>query len=586
MIQSAKMHGGSDGALSPRPDPSGPQQPGAGGSGGNAGSGGTFHRSFLALPEPEAWRVAGRQGLTPNSRSCSLQVPPTVSGSVPLLPRAATFDVAYTRDGTSAGLGAPPLSPGSIMRRRGGIVDQRDVVRAHQAHKIQSTPQARRKEWEMARFGEDVPNVMESGESATEPAAEGQGDAESTGEMKQAKAQRARTMALYNPTPVRQNCFTVNRSLFIFAENNIIRKYARRFIEWPPFEYMILSTIIANCIVLALEQHLPGEDKTPMSKRLEKTEPYFIGIFCFEFGIKLVALGFVFHKGSYLRNGWNVMDFIVVLSGILATAGAHMNIPVDLRTLRAVRVLRPLKLVSGIPSLQIVLKSIIKAMVPLLQIGLLLFFAILMFAIIGLEFYSGKLHHTCLPVPDILENETVDSSEVDFACGVRNCPDKYDCTGSWIGPNDGITQFDNILFAVLTVFQCITMEGWTAVLYNTNDALGSSWNWMYFIPLIIIGSFFVLNLVLGVLSGEFAKERERVENRRAFMKLRRQQQVERELNGYRAWIDRAEEVMLAEENKNSGRSALDVLKRATSKKNARRRGPGEDKYSEISTVGQ
>uniref|UniRef100_A0A3Q1HT61 Voltage-dependent calcium channel alpha-1 subunit IQ domain-containing protein n=1 Tax=Anabas testudineus TaxID=64144 RepID=A0A3Q1HT61_ANATE len=76
-------------------------------------------------------------------------------------------------------------------------------------------------------------------------------------------------------------------------------------------------------------------------------------------------------------------------------------------------------------------------------------------------------------------------------------------------------------------------------LKHTNDALGPAWNWMYFIPLIIIGSFFVLNLVLGVLSGEFAKERERVENRRAFMKLRRQQQVERELNGYRAWIDRA-----------------------------------------------
>ncbi|KAI2661839.1 Voltage-dependent R-type calcium channel subunit alpha-1E [Labeo rohita] len=78
---------------------------------------------------------------------------------------------------------------------------------------------------------------------------------------------------------------------------------------------MILATIIANCIVLALEQHLPGEDKTPMSKRLEKTEPYFIGMFCFEAGIKIIALGFVFHKGSYLRNGWNVMDFIVVLSG-------------------------------------------------------------------------------------------------------------------------------------------------------------------------------------------------------------------------------------------------------------------------------
>uniref|UniRef100_A0A8C1MC85 Calcium channel, voltage-dependent, R type, alpha 1E subunit b n=1 Tax=Cyprinus carpio TaxID=7962 RepID=A0A8C1MC85_CYPCA len=389
--------------------------------------------------------------------------------------------------------------------------------------------------------------MAQSEDMPKEVSAEEKGESESAGEIK-----RARTMALYNPIPAKHNCLTVNRSLFIFAENNIIRKYAKRIIEWPyplksllrikQLQYMILATIIANCIVLSLEQHLPGEDKTPMSKRLEKTEPYFIGIFCFEAGIKLVALGFVFHKGSYLRNGWNVMDFIVVLSGILATAGSHMNIPVDLRTLRAVRVLRPLKLVSGIPSLQIVLKSIIKAMVPLLQIGLLLFFAILMFAIIGLEFYSGKLHHTCLPSPDIL---------------VRKCPEKYTCSGSWIGPNDGITQFDNILFAVLTVFQCITMEGWTAVLYNTNDALGPTWNWIYFIPLIIIGSFFVLNLVLGVLSGEFAKERERVENRRAFMKLRRQQQVERELNGYRAWIDRAEEVMLAEENKNSGRSALD-----------------------------
>ncbi|TRY57166.1 hypothetical protein DNTS_003263 [Danionella cerebrum] len=363
---------------------------------------------------------------------------------------------------------------------------------------------------------------------------------------------------------------------------------------------MILATIIANCIVLALEQHLPGEDKTPMSKRLvrtliypltEKTEPYFIGMFCFEAGIKIIALGFVFHKGSYLRNGWNVMDFIVVLSGILATAGAHMNISLDLRTLRAVRVLRPLKLVSGIPSLQIVLKSIMKAMVPLLQIGLLLFFAILMFAIIGLEFYSGKLHKQCEAIDPFKDFGRTDLSEYEYPCGSKLCPANYNCTGYWTGPNDGITQFDNILFSLLTVFQCITMEGWTTLLYFTNDALGSTWNWLYFIPLIIIGSFFVLNLVLGVLSGatrEFAKERERVENRRAFMKLRRQQQIERELNGYRAWIDRAEEVMLAEENKNSGPSALDVLKRATTIKRRGvddiHRGP-EEQYADIAAVG-
>lgn len=68
-----------------------------------------------------------------------------------------------------------------------------------------------------------------------------------------------------------------------------------------------------------------------------------------------------------------------------------------------------------------------------------------------------------------IENQTVDSSELGFPCGVRQCPAGYHCSDSWIGPNDGITQFDNILFAVLTVFQCITMEGWTTVLYNVRQ---------------------------------------------------------------------------------------------------------------------
>ncbi|KAJ8383739.1 hypothetical protein AAFF_G00215810 [Aldrovandia affinis] len=317
---------------------------------------------------------------------------------------------------------------------------------------------------------------------------------------------------------------------------------------------MILTTIIANCIVLALEQHLPERDKTPMSERLDDTEPYFIAIFCFEAGIKILALGFAFHKGSYLRNGWNVMDFVVVLTGILSTVGTQF----DLRTLRAVRVLRPLKLVSGIPSLQVVLKSIMKAMIPLLQIGLLLFFAILMFAIIGLEFYMGKFHTTCFYVgtDEMLEEKLCGNESV-----TRQCPPGSECKRYWIGPNYGITQLDNILFAILTVFQCITMEGWTDLLYYGNDASGSAWNWMYFIPLIIIGSFFMLNLVLGVLSGEFAKERERVENRSEFLKLRRQQQIERELNGYLEWICKAEEVILAEDENDTGDRTFDGSRR-------------------------
>ncbi|XP_046452679.1 voltage-dependent calcium channel type A subunit alpha-1-like isoform X9 [Daphnia pulex] len=344
-------------------------------------------------------------------------------------------------------------------------------------------------------------------------------------------------------------------SLFILTEKNIIRRYTRFIIEWPPFEYAVLLTIIANCVVLALEEHLPGGDKTPLARKLEKTEPYFLGIFCVESTLKILALGFALHRGSYLRNIWNMMDFVVVVTGFV-TLFAQDELDVDLRTLRAIRVLRPLKLVSGIPSLQVVLKSIIKAMAPLLQIGLLVLFAIVIFAIIGLEFYSGALHKTCYSIEDL--NEILAEGELATPCNTDNATQAvagsyicdYNsslCLEKWEGPNFGITSFDNIGFAMLTVFQCITMEGWTSILYWTNDALGSSYNWVYFVPLIVIGSFFMLNLVLGVLSGEFAKERERVENRQAFLKLRRQQQLERELNGYVEWICKAEEVILAEE---------------------------------------
>ncbi|XP_053096179.1 voltage-dependent N-type calcium channel subunit alpha-1B isoform X4 [Pangasianodon hypophthalmus] len=446
----------------------------------------------------------------------------------------------------------------------------------------------------MARFGDDASGRYGAAPGAGRAGARPGGAPGAPRLYKQSMAQRARTMALYNPKQTKQNCFTVNRSLFIFSEDNVIRKYAKRITEWPPFEYMILATIIANCIVLALEQHLPANDKTPMSERLDDTEHYFIGIFCFEAGIKIIALGFVFHKGSYLRNGWNVMDFVVVLTGILAKVGSDF----DLRTLRAVRVLRPLKLVSGIPSLQVVLKSIMKAMVPLLQIGLLLFFAIVMFAIIGVELYMGKFQKTCF------KNGTEELA-ADYPCGSepssRQCPNGTECRkgSAWKGPNYGITNFDNILFAILTVFQCITMEGWTDILYHTNDALGNTWNWMYFIPLIIIGSFFMLNLVLGVLSGEFAKERERVEKRQEFLKLRRQQQIERELTGYLEWICKAEEVLLAEEDQNAEeKSPLDgawykrkqnnpVLKRAKVKKGKNDLiggEEGEEHFTDISSV--
>lgn len=119
-------------------------------------------------------------------------------------------------------------------------------------------------------------------------------------------------------------------------------------------------------------------------------------------------------------------------------------------------------MVSGVPSLQVVLNSILKAMIPLFHIALLVLFVIIIYAIIGLELFSGKLHKACR------HNITGDYEDDVGPCGegyVCDRKNNYECFGGWEGPNFGITNFDNFGLSMLTVFQCITLEGWTDVLY-------------------------------------------------------------------------------------------------------------------------
>jgi hypothetical protein len=169
-----------------------------------------------------------------------------------------------------------------------------------------------------------------------------------------------------------------------------------------------------------------------------------------------------------------------------------------LKSLRAVRVIRPLKLVNGVPSLQVVLNAILRAMIPLLHIALLVIFVIIIYAIIGLELFCGIMHARCeyrvLRAFD--ENELMETSQdkwqplypVDIPCvqvpenstaTVKGfiCPTSsplfpnatIECRSGWEGPFYGILNFDNIGLAMLTVFQCITTEGWTTMLYRVKN---------------------------------------------------------------------------------------------------------------------
>lgn len=138
---------------------------------------------------------------------------------------------------------------------------------------------------------------------------------------------------------------------------------------------------------------------------------------------------------------------------------------------------------------------------------------------------SRKLEIIGDPFPCSTDN---DSGFTCWTDGESEEEQNYHCvkkTGKdeWEGPNNGITNFDNFGLAMLTVFQCITLEGWTDILYwvrktstfcdgkkkpfrffsdsQVQDSTGGSWQWVYFVSMVILGAFFVMNLILGVLSG-------------------------------------------------------------------------------------
>eukprot|EP00112_Aurelia_sp_Birch-Aquarium-sp1_P018408 Seg4389.2 transcript_id=Seg4389.2/GoldUCD/mRNA.D3Y31 product="Voltage-dependent calcium channel type A subunit alpha-1" protein_id=Seg4389.2/GoldUCD/D3Y31 len=335
-------------------------------------------------------------------------------------------------------------------------------------------------------------------------------------------------------------------SLFIFSETNPVRRFTRYVSTSKVFEYFILVAIIFNCILMAINSQLPKDDMNNMNRFVEQAETYLLGIFCLEMVLNIITMGFILHPGSYIRNAWNILDFVVVVTGILSLPQLNIMKGGSVKALRAMRVLRPLKLVSGVPSLQIVMTSIAKSLIPLSNVCLLVVFVIIIYAVIGLEMLQGTFHYTC-------KNETTGAIlEAGRLCSSKNgrpCPTGYKCLRYWSGPNDGITSFDNILISMLTVFTCITCEGWTSTMYWSFDVLDKNGVgfWIYYYTLNIIGAQFMLNLVLGVLSGEFGKEGERLKNRAEFMAKLEEAKTERAVDNLEEWLDKGQEVAIKEE---------------------------------------
>ncbi|TMW67483.1 hypothetical protein Poli38472_011103 [Pythium oligandrum] len=315
-----------------------------------------------------------------------------------------------------------------------------------------------------------------------------------------------------------------DKSLFLFKANNRFRYCAVWIAEWKWFDRFILLCILLNSAMLAFRDnqdpgYIPDLDGNvyPNARNsiLERIEAIFSWLFVAECALKIIAMGFLFGRGAYLRSYWNMLDFFVVVVGLI---GDLPGVP-KVSALRTARVLRPLRALSNLRGMRMLIYSLFAAIPALFNVMVILTFVFTVFGILGVLFWNGILYYRCRATPEPVNGVWA------LADGGRICGGAYTCpTGQYCGsvydpppgtfvdlsnlPNAetwdyATVRFDHIGLAVFTLFQCITLEGWTSVMYNMQDAHNYAFATIYFIVFTIIGAFFLLQFVFAVIWERF-----------------------------------------------------------------------------------
>uniref|UniRef100_A0A8C4ISY7 Calcium channel, voltage-dependent, T type, alpha 1H subunit a n=1 Tax=Dicentrarchus labrax TaxID=13489 RepID=A0A8C4ISY7_DICLA len=298
-------------------------------------------------------------------------------------------------------------------------------------------------------------------------------------------------------------------TLYLFSPDNMCRVWCQSVISHKLFDHVVLVFIFLNCITIALER----PDIQPHSTErvfLSVSNYVFTVIFLAEMAIKVVALGFCFGKQTYLQSSWNVLDGLLVFVSLvdilvsLAYTGGNRILGI-LRVLRLLRTLRPLRVISRAPGLKLVVETLITSLRPIGNIVLICCAFFIVFGILGVQLFKGKFYHC----------EGLDT---------KNITNKSDCLQAsyrWIRRK---YNFDNLIQALMSLFVLSCKDGWVNIMYDGLDAVGvdqqpvrnhNPWMLLYFISFLLIVSFFVLNMFVGVVVENFHKCRQDQEEEEA-----------------------------------------------------------------------
>ncbi|KAF8791824.1 Sodium channel protein para like protein [Argiope bruennichi] len=309
--------------------------------------------------------------------------------------------------------------------------------------------------------------------------------------------------------------FSATNSMFILSPFNPLRRVAIYILVHPAFSFLVIVTILVNCVLMTM----------PSNDTIENTEPIFTSIYTVESCIKVVARGFILEKFTYLRDPWNWLDFIVITLAYV-TMGVDLG---NLSALRTFRVLRALKTVAIIPGLKTIVGAVIESVKNLKDVIILTLFSLSVFALLGLQIYMGILSQKCvaIPPPDVnfsdwewrnwtyTEANWLKEDENYILCGnssgARQCPNNSVCLqGVGPNPNYGYTTFDSFPWALLSAFRLMTQDFWES-LYQMVLKTAGPWHMCFFVVIIFLGSFYLVNLILAIVAMSYDELQKKAE---------------------------------------------------------------------------
>ncbi|CAF1923068.1 unnamed protein product [Rotaria magnacalcarata] len=316
--------------------------------------------------------------------------------------------------------------------------------------------------------------------------------------------------------------FSATRACFIFSPFNCFRRLAVRILTHSVFSTLVMLTILSNCIFMTL-RNAP-----------EVTEYIFTIIYTVEASTKCVARGFILQPHTFLRDPWNWLDFIVIT---LAYVTFFINLG-KVAVLRTFRVLRALKTVAVVPGLKTIVNALIQSFIALRDVAVLSSFILSIFALVGLQLYMGVLRQKCVPTYELflnnskisnsrsntsydfylkeLDNETnwYQQDDIYVLCGNSSgsirCPDGHVCwKDRGISPDYGYTSFDNYGWSMLACFRLMTQDYWEN-LYQLVLSAAGRFHFFYFLAVIFFGSFYLINLILAIVSMSYFEQQKQI----------------------------------------------------------------------------